>query len=271
MESSMELFQRLISEGATFTYESAAYCSAVGGRPVTERDKPAWLAWKTRSRNLVLQSAADDSPAALMVNEGWHIVTSGRYVEEFEKARAAIVGALKLCLESIQEDTFGELRANRSVSTAAFLSNKIFIVHGHDEALKTDVERFVQQIGLEPVVLHRQPDKGQTIIEKFESNSDVGYAFILLTPDETAYTKDQELLRDAARKKEDRARPNVIFEFGYFVGRLGRDRVCCIHKPGVVLPTDLDGLIYKPITKSVDEAAFSIMQELVAAGYKIRM
>lgn len=147
----------------------------------------------------------------------------------------------------------------------------MFVVHGHDHALKAEVENFLHQIGLEPVVLHRQPDQGQTIIEKFEQNSDVGYAFVLLTPDEMAYTMYQDSLPDSDRKKERRARPNVIFEFGYFVGRLGRSRVCCLYKGDVVLPSDLSGLVYKKIDESFDSQAFSIIKELKAAGYQIKL
>jgi predicted nucleotide-binding protein len=89
-----------------------------------------------------------------------------------------------------------------------------------------------------PVVLHREADEGATVIEKFEKHSDVGFAFILLTPDEIGYTVDQINIPEADKVIEYRARPNVIFEFGYFVGKLGRKRVCCLHKgvPGIFPP-----------------------------------
>ena len=86
-----------------------------------------------------------------------------------------------------------------------------------------------------------------------------------------AYTIDQEKLSDASRKKELRTRKNVIFEFGFFVGKLGRQRVCCIYKEGVILPSDLTGLIYKKVADSIDSQAYSIIQELKAAGYKLQI
>jgi predicted nucleotide-binding protein with TIR-like domain len=95
-------------------------------------------------------------------------------------------------------------------------TNKVFVVHGRDDAAKTALEVFLRELGLDPIVLHRQADEGQTVIEKFERNSNVGYAFILLTPDEVAYLAEEETKPDAERKKEKRARPNVIFEFGYW-------------------------------------------------------
>lgn len=146
---------------------------------------------------------------------------------------------------------------------------KVFVVHGHDEIAKTNLEIFLREIGLEPVVLHRQADEGLTIIEKFEKHSDVGYAFILLTPDEIAYIKADESKEDSERKKESRARPNVIFEFGYFVGKLGRSRVCCLYTGDVSLPSDVSGMIYKRFTNNIEEVAYSIMKDLKASGYEI--
>jgi predicted nucleotide-binding protein len=147
----------------------------------------------------------------------------------------------------------------------------IFIVHGHDHRAKAELETFLKEIGLTPIVLHRKPDEGQTLIEKFERHSDVGYAFILLTPDETAYLTSEEAKPDADRIKEKRARPNVIFEFGYFIGKLGRSRVCCLHTGNVSIPSDLDGLLYKPFQVSIDEIAYSIIKELKAIGYKLKV
>ncbi len=148
-------------------------------------------------------------------------------------------------------------------------SKKIFVVHGHDDNAKTNLELFLIKIGLTPIVLHRQADEGLTIIEKFEKHSDVGYAFILLTPDEIAYLSSEASKAEKERLKEFRARPNVIFEFGYFVGKLGRSRVCCLCKGGVSLPSDVNGVIYKRFTNNIDEIGLSIIDELKASGYQI--
>lgn len=146
------------------------------------------------------------------------------------------------------------------------LNKKVFIVHGRDELAKTSLEMLLHEMGLETIVLHRQADEGQTIIEKFEKHSDVGYAFILLTPDEIAYFAYEDSLPDNERQKEKRARPNVIFEFGYFVGRLGRNKVCCVYTGDVSLPSDVSGMIYKKYTVSVEDVAYSITKDLKAVG-----
>jgi len=148
-------------------------------------------------------------------------------------------------------------------------TKKVFVVHGRDEIAKTNLEVFLHEIGLEPVVLHRQADEGMTIIEKFEKHSEVGYAFILLTPDEVAYLAAEEAKPDVERQKEFRARPNVIFEFGYFVGKLGRSRVCCLYTGNVSLPSDVSGMIYKRYEKSIEEVAYSVIKDLKASGYAL--
>lgn len=159
--------------------------------------------------------------------------------------------------------------AKHSHSEPTTRSKKVFVVHGRDELAKTSLEVFLHEIGLEPIVLHRQADEGLTVIEKFEKHSDVGYVFILLTPDEVAYLRAEEALPDGKRKKELRARPNVIFEFGYFVGKLGRSRVCCIYTGDVSLPSDVHGMIYKRFNQSIDEVAYGIMKDLKASGYDV--
>jgi len=74
---------------------------------------------------------------------------------------------------------------------------------------------------------------------------------------------------EAERKTEVRARPNVIFEFGYFVGKLGRSRFCCLYTGNVSLPSDVSGMIYKKYEKSIEEVAYSVIKDLKASGYRV--
>lgn len=142
---------------------------------------------------------------------------------------------------------------------------KIFIVHGSDNESKVELARFLERIGLEPIILHEQPDIGRTIIEKLERYSDVGFCFVLLTPDDVGYKKD------ASQKKQYRARQNVIFEMGLFAGKLGRSRVRCLYKGELELPSDLHGIIYLKYNKSIKEKEVDIIRELNASGYKINI
>ena len=179
----------------------------------------------------------------------------------------SIVDRLELYAAVKSEENEDEVASNNLASRPD--TNKVFIVHGRDDAAKANLEAFVREIGLEPIVLHRQADGGLTVIEKFEKYSDVGYAFILLTPDELAYLASDSSKPEAERGIERRARPNVIFEWGYFVGKLGRPRVCCISTGNVDLPSDMAGLVTKRYQSSVEEAGYGILKDLRAAGYKV--
>jgi predicted nucleotide-binding protein len=102
--------------------------------------------------------------------------------------------------------------------------NKVFIVHGHDRAARSEVARFIEQLKLEAIILDEQPSQGRTIIEKFEDCAEeVGFAVVLMTPDDIGGPA-------AAPSSATRARQNVIYELGYFGGALGRDRTCVLRK-----------------------------------------
>ena len=142
-------------------------------------------------------------------------------------------------------------------------SNKIFIVHGHNEAIKESIARLIEKLGLEPIILHEKPNKGRTIIEKFVDYLDVNSAIVLLTADDVGKGKaDTNLNR--------RARQNVIFELGYFLGKLGRSNVCALYEDGVEIPSDYDGVIFLKLDKA-DSWKFSVAKELKAVGFDVDM
>ena len=271
MNSKINIVEELLEIGSKFNFQNFCYPNSsfpgqFGGESTSE-----WIEYKTRVKNFINKFMSEDSPAVKMITIALNIKTHGNEPEKFERAKASLLKALENTKNALQEDIYGELIDEESENISPSLSNKIFIVHGHDSELKNDVERFIHEIGLEPIVLHRQADGGNTIIEKFEKNSDVGYAFILLTPDEIAYTIDQKDVTDDSRTIEYRARPNVIFEFGYFVGKLGRSKVCCLHKGDTSIPSDLSGLVYKKVDVNIESVAYSVIKELKAVGYNIKV
>jgi predicted nucleotide-binding protein len=146
------------------------------------------------------------------------------------------------------------------------LNRDIFIVHGKDDGSKFQLANILRDLKFNPIILSELPDQGRAIIEKFENESNVGYAFVLLTPDDIG---NEKLIFEKTNAYNHRARQNVIFELGYFVGHIGRNRVCCLHKGNVELPSDIHGVIYKRFEHSVDECYRGIIQELKAAKYEI--
>ena len=139
---------------------------------------------------------------------------------------------------------------------------KIFIVHGHDQESKYAVARFLERVGLDFIILHEQPNQGRTIIEKFEDYSEVGFAVVLLTPDDLGGgANDPEGLNP-------RARQNVIFELGFMIGALGRQRVCALHKGEVEIPSDYSGVLWIRMDR---EGAWQLKlaREIKAAGIEL--
>ena len=141
----------------------------------------------------------------------------------------------------------------------AELPRKVFIVHGHDETSRETVARFLEKIGFEVVILHEQANKGRALITKFnEEAAGIGFAVVLMTPDDMGGAK--------GREAKPRARQNVIFELGFFIGKLGPGRVAAIIAGDVELPSDYEGVVY--IRLDADWRA-QLARELQAASYEI--
>jgi len=141
--------------------------------------------------------------------------------------------------------------------------SKVFIVHGHNDTVKLEVARTLEKLKLTPVILHEKANNGKTIIEKFEKFSDVSFAVILLTADDLGNSKD-------VKELNKRARQNVIFELGYFIGKLGRENVMTLKEDGVEVPNDISGVVYT----SYDQQGswkYELGKELKSVGFKIDM
>ena len=282
MKKLIEKIDILIKQGDSFTWGNSSQTNSLG----TFGKKPSalWNSWESRINHVLKESVREESEPYIYFKTGSAAIIEGNYRDQFDTAKNSYIGALNTLKNIVKDgDIFDELLikskpidkieiAQKTQKTTTKLNEKkVFIVHGHDHDLKIELEVFLTHIGLKPIILHREADKGQTIIEKFETNSDAAYVFILLTPDEIAYTIDQVKVPESERKKEFRARPNVIFEFGYFVAKLGRNRVCTLHKGDVTIPSDLSGFIYKQVNKDVEEIGFALIKELKAAGLKLEI
>jgi predicted nucleotide-binding protein len=164
-------------------------------------------------------------------------------------------------------DYINHVKATTGASEATLLpirtepaARKVFIVHGHDEGARESVARFLEQLDFDPIILHEQANQGRTIIEKIEAHGDVGFAVILLTPDDVGNVKDGE--------PQPRARQNVLLELGYFVGRLGRSRVCALKRGDIEVPSDFGGVVYEPFDAG-GAWKQALSRELQAAGFDI--
>lgn len=137
------------------------------------------------------------------------------------------------------------LPTSKKIRTYATLkqnyTNQGFIVHGHNNALKLEVARFIEkQLKKDAIILHEQANRGKTVIEKFESYSTVDFAIALWTNDDLGKAKNN-------KKLNPRARQNVIFETGFFIGKIGREKVIILHENEIEIPSDYSGVVYIPI------------------------
>jgi predicted nucleotide-binding protein len=142
-------------------------------------------------------------------------------------------------------------------------TREVFVVHGHDEASKQSLARFLEHLGLGPIILHEQSNRGRTIIEKFEDHAEVQFAVVILSADDVG-----RLATDADAELAFRARQNVVFEMGYFIGRIGRHRVLPLKVGPVELPSDYAGVAYTEMDPPGAWKA-TLVRELKAAGFPV--
>jgi predicted nucleotide-binding protein len=176
------------------------------------------------------------------------------------RCKARSMALLEQAIASLNE-RITEGAAPMSAETAPELDlSKIFVVHGHDGAPKAEVARFVERLGFEAIILHERPNKGRALITKFrEEAAGVGFAVVLMTPDDLGKA-------EKAVDLNQRARQNVVFELGFFIGKLGPERVAALVKGDIELPSDYDGVVY--ISLDNEDWQTKLGVELQAAGFE---
>jgi predicted nucleotide-binding protein len=165
--------------------------------------------------------------------------------------------------QDITREVLDEVKdvAETDVLTERKQSDRVFVVHGHDNQAVDQTELLIRRFGLTPIILREAPSSGRTVIEKFEAHADVGFAIILLTPDDVGGVNAEHL--------NSRARQNVVWEWGYLIARLGRSKVICLYKQGVEMPSDLHGLVTIHVDDDVRNKAEEIRREMNESGYHI--
>jgi predicted nucleotide-binding protein len=209
------------------------------------------------------------SPAAVF-RGGPLVIGGGRRIDHrpyYDKSRVASIALLETAVQSLIErkadlgHSVQDGGYSRVEETEPEFSSKVFVVHGRDGQHRETVARFLEQLGLEAVILHEQPNKGRALITKFqEVAADIGFAIVLMTPDDIGG------IRDGCSEQKPRARQNVIFELGFFIGALGPERVAALIGNDVERPSDFEGVVYIPIES---EWRLPLCRELRAAGYDV--
>lgn len=150
--------------------------------------------------------------------------------------------------------------------THATFPRKVFVVYGHDNTARTQLEAMLRRWEIEPLILDQLPSEGQTLIEKLENNTQKAeYAIVLATPD------DEGHMAGKPDEKQSRARQNVVLELGMMLAMLGRKKVAILIKDqkNMEKPSDISGLIYIPFADNVEDGKMLLYKEMCSAGFKI--
>jgi predicted nucleotide-binding protein len=140
---------------------------------------------------------------------------------------------------------------------------EVFLVHGRNEGVRESVARFLEGFGIRPIILHEQANEGRTVIEKVIDHSNVPFAVVLLTADDVG-----RLAADANSRSRPRARQNVLFELGFFIGKLGRRNVCALYQCSVDIPSDYHGVLFIEFDEQ-GAWRLALARELKAAGMNV--
>ncbi|HVT14867.1 MAG TPA: nucleotide-binding protein [Thermoanaerobaculia bacterium] len=138
--------------------------------------------------------------------------------------------------------------------TLALTGKTVFIVHGHNIAKRDELQALLGGLGLQTIVLDAEDSMGMTIIEKLEFYAQTcAFAIVLMTPDDLAGANV-------------RARQNVVLELGWFMAKLGRQRVLLLYTGDVEIPSDIMGIVYLHFKDSIREIEGRIQQRLRGCG-----
>jgi predicted nucleotide-binding protein len=235
----------------------------VNTRPI---NTSAHDAWENTTRELLIAafgSRSQNIDKVIYASQG--PMRMGMSDREFDESLAVKlrnqIGLLESCVDQLELLSPGATAISATKDAEAAMNTKVFVVHGQNDQVKTSVSQTIERLGLQPIILHEQANQGMTLIEKFAHHSDAGFAVILLTADDFGRAKHSDQLKP-------RARQNVVFEFGFFIDKLGRNKVCALYEEGVELPSDLSGFTYTTLDPS-GHWKLELVRELKAAGYPV--
>ena len=175
-------------------------------------------------------------------------------LREVTNASTVLLQKVKLLLSPPASDT----RFNNQVR-----SNKIFLVHGKDNEMKSAVTKILQKLDIDPINLHEKLNSEKELIEKISDYAHVSFAVVLLSPDNLTYPREKTL-----EEAKYRAGQNVIFELGYFLGRLGTQNVVTIYckKEDFEIPNQYNGVLWIEYKTGW---YFELIKELQAANFDV--
>jgi predicted nucleotide-binding protein len=136
----------------------------------------------------------------------------------------------------------------------------VLVVCGHDTVVSGEIARFLRKAELDAILMHEQGAETLTDVERLERHSGVGFAVVLLPPEEEKAAPPNGAHRP-------RGRSALVAELYYFAGRLGRGRVCALTTSDTAAApvTGVSYAVYDPyegwqkwLLKALEEAGYQI-------------
>ena len=131
--------------------------------------------------------------------------------------------------------------------------------------MKQALTKVLTKLWLAPVVMQEEPSQGRKIVEHFVDYADVGFAVVLLSPDDYTYPK-----AEAATKRKLSPQQDVIFILGFLLGKLGKGKVLVFYKESTdfAVPIDFEGVKFTAFDDR-DSWKLTLIRELTASGYTV--
>ncbi len=145
---------------------------------------------------------------------------------------------------------------------------RVLVISGTDDAMKQALTKALGKLLLVPVMLCEEPGHGRKIVERFTADYvDVGLAVVLLSPDDYVFSKTEE-----SSKRRLKPRQDVIFELGYLLGKLGKEKVLVLfresEKNEFEVRLDFEGINSAPFD-SLDSWKLALLRALADNGYNV--
>ena len=251
MSTSKDKLNRLISEISTLQL------SAHGSSELS-----VWYKAVIRTLKAIFGENDDHVKQFTDISFTLHFFSTGTPDSDFQEKYLSGLKTANLYLRDIFDEIPDTNVVMKEQHVSAKSGSDVFIVHGRDNESKQETARLIEKLNLNAIILHEQPNKGRTVIEKLQQESKTaGYAVILLTPDDIGTVKGKA-------EFEDRARQNVVLELGYFLGKLGRERMCILLKDSTSIPSDFSGIVYINMD-SAGSWKLNLAKELAEAEFPI--
>lgn len=224
-----------------------------------------FITWHTKAERFIRKKYGEHSEFKAFSDISYSLMvyalnkTHSDFVEACRNGLEETKAIFKVYLDEMEEET-EKVNKPTLMDECSLEYSKVFIVHGHDGELKESIARLIERQGIKAIILNEQTNGCATIIEKFEKNSEVAAAICLFTKDDVG-----KAMNDT--DYQARARQNVVFEAGYFMGKLGRKHVIMIADNDIEIPSDLQGVVHTNSTYWQVE----VLKELKEIGFDIDM